>query len=197
MGISLESAMNAATAQSGVIAGRSLDEWNEAYAVVERYLESLLVRNRLLRGQLVGQVLDRAMQRAENEREQSTVALACEELDRLVTEWFAAVLDEPVASGNTLLSNRGRLALLLADMPGKWQDQFLRPPPWPEEFVRAMRESFLKAGPDFHFSQMNPRPIDLGAITTLTNLGNVPYFRMVVVWLGFALLLVIVFRMTH
>lgn len=189
--------MNSAVDQPGVIAGRTLEDWNSAYAVVERYLEALHVRNRLLRGQLVSRVLDRAMQRAVAEPQQSTVALACEELDRLVTEWFAAVLNEPLDPGNTLLSSRGRLALLLADMPGKWQDQFLRPEPWPEEFVRAMRESFFRAGPDFQFSQMNPRPIDLGPIATLTSLSNVPYFRMVIAWLGFGLLLVIVFRLTH
>lgn len=189
--------MNAAATQPGVIAGHSLEDWNSAYTVVDRYLEALLVRNRLLRGQLVSQILDRAIQRAEVESQHSTVALACEELDRLVTEWFAAVLNEPLGPGNTLLSSRGRLALLLADMPGQWQDQFLRTAPWPEEFVRAMRESFFRAGPDFQFSQMNPRPIDLGPITTLTNLSNIPYFRMLIAWLGFGLLLVIVFRMTH
>ena len=43
----------------------------------------------------------------------------------------------PRPAPNTLLSTRGRLALLLADMPGRWQDQFLRPGPWPEEFVNA------------------------------------------------------------
>jgi hypothetical protein len=188
--------MNAA-ARPGLLAGRPLDDWNSAYVVVETYLEALRVRNRLLRGQLVGRVLDRAMQHAEAEPERPAVALACEELDRFVTEWFAAVLDEPIAPGDTLLSTRGRLALLLADMPGKWQDQFLRPDPWPEEFVRAMRETFPRAGPDFHFSQMNPRPIDLGPITTLAGLGNVPYFRMLIAWLGFALLVVILFRMTH
>jgi hypothetical protein len=182
---------------TGVLAGRALEEWNSAFAMVEAYLEALRVRNRLLRGQLVGCVLDRAMARAKLEPSRSTTRLAGEELDRFVTEWFAAVLDEPVDSGNVLLSTRGRLALLLADMPGKWQDQFLRPGPWPEDFVRAMRESFLHAGPDFQFSQMSPRPIDLGPMAALTELGNLPYFRMVMSWLGFALLLVLLFRMTH
>jgi hypothetical protein len=180
-----------------MIAGRILEDWNSAYAMVEAYLEALQVRNRLLRGQLVTKVLDRARMRAESEPAVSTMALAGEELDRLVTEWFAGVLDRSVGVADALLSTRGRLALLLADMPGKWQDQFLRPGPWPDEFVRSMRESYLRAGPDFQFSQMAPRPIDLGPMATLTHLGNLPYFRMIVAWLGFALLLVVIFRMTH
>ena len=96
-----------------------------------------------------------------------------------------------------LLTTRGRLAMMLADMPGRWQDQFLKPGPWPEEFVSAMRAGFLRAGPDFQFSEMTPRPLELGAITTLTNLGNLPYFRIVFIWLCFALFLVILFKMTH
>ena len=187
--------MSAAT--SGELGGRALEEWKSAYAMVEAYLEALRIRNRLLRGQLVTRVLDRAVARAESEPSRSTVAIAGEEMDRLVTEWFAAVLDAPVDSGRVLLSTRGRLALLLADMPGTWQDQFLRPGPWPDEFVRAMRESFLRAGPDFQFSQMSPRAIDLGPMAALSELANLPYFRMLMSWLGFALFLVLIFRMTH
>jgi len=44
-----------------------------------------------------------------------------------VIEWFAEVLQEPPANADQMLSTRGRLALLLADMPGRWQEQFLRP----------------------------------------------------------------------
>jgi len=87
--------------------------------------------------------------------------------------------------------------LLLADMPGKWQDQFLRPGPWPDEFTSAMRETFLRAGPDFQVSKMTPRPLDLGPITTLTNLGRLPYFRMALVWTLLSLLFIFIFWLTH
>jgi hypothetical protein len=82
-------------------------------------------------------------------------------------------------------------------MPGRWQDQFLRPGPWPEEFTSAMRETFLRAGPDFQLSKMTPRPLDLGPITTLSNLGQMPYVRMGVAWGLFALLLIAIFMLTH
>jgi hypothetical protein len=164
---------------------------------VERYFDALRVGNKLLLGQLVTRVLDRAIQRAPLQPEKSAMALACEEIDRLVSEWYAAVLDDSTDAGNPSLGVRGRLALLLADMPGKWQEQFLSPGPWPDEFLRAMRESYLRAGPDFQFSQMTPRPIDLGAITGLTRLSNLPYFGMVLAWLAFAALLTVLFEMTH
>jgi hypothetical protein len=182
---------------SGFLAGRPTEEWNAAYVRVENYFHALRIRNKTLLGQLVLRVLERAMRRAPAEPNLSTTQLAAEEMERIVTEWFADVLEIPSDARDSTLSTTGRLALLLADMPGKWQDQFLRPGPWPEEFVSAMRESYLRAGPDFQISKMTPRPFDLGPITTLTNLGKLPMFRMVIIWLLFILLLVLVFKLTH
>jgi hypothetical protein len=182
---------------SGQLAGRPLEEWNAAYVKVENYFHALRVRNKALLGQLVLRVLDRAMRRAPAELERSATQLAAEEMDHLVTEWFGEVLQSPSAKADQTLSTRGRLALLLADMPGRWQEQFLRPGPWPEEFTTAMRDAFLRAGPDFQLSKMTPRPLDLGPITTLSNLGKMPYFRMTLVWALFALLLIVVFWLTH
>ena len=183
--------------ENGFVAGRSLDEWNAAYAKVENYFYALRVRNKTLLGQSVLRVLDRAMSRATAEPNRSATQLAVEEMDRLVQEWFAEVLHIPPERRDGTLSTRGRLALLLADMPGKWQDQFLRPGPWPDEFVSAMREGYLRAGPDFQLSKMTPRPVDLGPLTTLTSLGKIPYIRMVLVWVIIVLLFVLIFKITH
>jgi hypothetical protein len=195
----MEPAMNPAILpdESGQLAGRPLEEWNGAYAKVESYFHALRIRNKPLLGQLVLRVLERAQRRAADEPDRSATQLAAEEMDRIVTEWFSEVLQTSPTNNDQTLSTRGRLALLLADMPGRWQDQFLRPGPWPEEFTSAMRETFFRAGPDFQLSKMTPRPLDLGPITTLTNLGRLPYFRMVLVWTLFALLLIVVFWLTH
>jgi hypothetical protein len=155
------------------------------------------VRNRVLLGRLVIHVLKRAMKRATQEPQRSATELAAEEMDRVVTEWFAEVLQEPPTGTDQMLSTRGRLALLLADMPGKWQDQFLRPSPWPDEFVSAMRKTYLQAGPDFQLSKMAPRPLHLGPITTLTNFSRLPYAKMVAIWVVFGLILILIFILTH
>ena len=193
----MESALKNLTDASGGIAGRSLEEWNAAYVKVENYFHALRIRDKALLGQLVLRVLERAQRRAPAESQRSTTELAVEEMERLVTGWFAEVLQSSPINSDQMLSTRGRLALLLADMPGKWQEQFLRPGPWPEEFVGAMRETFLLAGPDFQVSKMTPRPLDLGPITTLTNLGKFPYVRMATAWILFALLLIAIFWITH
>ena len=180
----------------GRLAARPLDDWNAAYSKVESYFHALRVRNRLLLGQLVELVLQRAMARAPLEPARSATELAVEEMDRLVNEWFAHVLQAPPA-GAEMLSTRGRMALLLADMPGRWQDQFLRPGPWPDEFVLAMRDGYLRAGPNFQLAQMTPRPLDLGPIATLTHWSTLPYVKMAVSWALFGLLLILIFYVTH
>jgi len=200
MDLPLESALNAPgmiVDGSGRMAGRSLGEWNAAYARVESYFHALRIRNRLLLGRLVLHVLKRAMDRAPLQPELSATELAAAEMDRVVTEWFAEILEQPPTGTDQMLSTRGRLALLLADMPGKWQEQFLRAGPWPAEFVKAMRQVYLRAGPDFQLSQMAPRPLHLGPITTLTNFSRLPAARMAFVWVSFALVLVLIFVFTH
>jgi hypothetical protein len=197
MVLPLESAVSLPLDGRGRLGGRSLEEWNAAYAKVESYFSALRVRNKLLLGQLVTRVLDGASRRAALEPGRTPMELAAIEMDRVVTEWFTSVLAAPDAAPDPLLSARGRLALLLADMPGQWQEQFLAPGPWPEEFIRAMRETYLRAGPDFQLSMMSPRPIDLGPIAALTTLGSFPYFRVLLLWLMFAAVLVVLFQMTH
>ncbi len=185
------------TDDPGKLAGRPLEEWNAAYSKVESYFHALRVRNKVLLGQMVALVLERAMKRSDKEPLRSATELAVEEMDRLVNEWFAEVLQAPPA-GAEMLSTRGRLALLLADMPGQWQDQFLRPGPWPAEFALKMRAMYLRAGPDFQMANMTPRPLDLGAIATLTtHLSHLPYLKMVASWVLFGLLLVLLFYITH
>jgi hypothetical protein len=65
---------------------------------------------------------------------------------------------------NRRLAARGRLALLLAGMPDKWQGVFLTPAPWPPAFVEAMKKSYLAAGPRFHALTMVPKPLELNAL---------------------------------
>lgn len=199
MEIPMDAAIKQASSpnESGFLAGRSLDEWNAAYAKVENYFHALRVRNKTLLGQSVLRVLERAMTRAAAEPNRSATELAVEEMDHLVNDWFADVLQIPPEQRDRTLSTRGRLALLLADMPGRWQDQFLRPGPWPDEFISAMREGYLRAGPDFQISKMTPRPFDLGPLTTLNSLGKLPYIRMVLIWTILVLAFVLIFKLTH
>lgn len=139
-----------------------LDEWEEAYAAVEAYLQALRLRNRLLVAELVRGILWRASERRAKEPEKAARYLAMEEALSEVAKWTQDVLDVPLE--NRRLAARGRLALLLAGMPDQWQGVFLTPAPWPPEFVDAMRKSYLAAGPRFAELTMIPKPLELNAI---------------------------------
>lgn len=137
-------------------------EWEEAYAAVEAYLQALRLRNRLLVADLVRSILTRASARRASEPDQPARLLAMEEALSEIAEWTQDVLDVPLE--NRRLAARGRLALLLAGMPDKWQGVFLTPAPWPPAFVEAMRSSYLAAGPRFAALTMVPRPLEFNVI---------------------------------
>jgi hypothetical protein len=141
---------------------QELNEWEEAYAAVEAYLQALRLRNRLLVAELVRGILWRASARRLNEPEKPARFLAMEEALTEIANWTQDVLDVPLE--NRRLAARGRLALLLAGMPGQWQGVFLTPAPWPPEFVEAMKRSYLAAGPQFAELTMVPKPLELNAI---------------------------------
>jgi len=182
----------------GTMANRPLEDWNAAYVRVERYFYALQLRNKLVLGQLVLHVLQRAMERASAQPELSATELAVQEMDRLILHWFEEILGATPETKH-VLPTRGRLALLLADMPGRWQEQFLAPGPWPEEFVTAMREAYLRAGPAFQLARMSPRPLDLGAMETFVKLSQARFLKVSLfsTWTLFILILIFIFLRTH
>lgn len=138
-----------------------LNEWEEAYAAVEAYFQALRLRNRLLVAELVRRVLWRASARKVDEAAKPARVLAMEEALAEISAWTQDVLAEPLE--HSRLAARGRLALLLAGMPDKWQGVFLTPPPWPDAFVAAMRNSYLAAAPNFAGLPMVAKPLELNA----------------------------------
>lgn len=157
-------------------------EWNEAYESVESYFRALGLRNRLLLSACIHRVLRQSMQAiaAGDTGKPATVAIRA--AMKLVANWFQRVLEIELPENR--LAARGRLALFLADMQGRWQPWFLSEPPWPEEFVKTMRQSYLTAGPAFQERTMTPKPIELnplvhGATEAWEHLDRVPVVKRV------------------
>jgi hypothetical protein len=158
-----------------------LDEgWEEAYAMVEGYYSALRIRNRLLLSRIIALVLRRAARRLPTEPGRKPAELAMQEAMSVVVDWFQRVLKIELPEHR--LAARGRLALLLADMPGRWQRWFLLDSGWPDDFVAQMRSSYLAAGPAFQSRTMVPHALDLPAVVTAANkgweaLGQNPWVR--------------------
>ncbi|MCB1231232.1 MAG: hypothetical protein KDN19_13240 [Verrucomicrobiae bacterium] len=180
---------------------QSLDEWNDAYRRVEAYFLALRVENKLLLSSLVLKILGRANDRFEKEPDRSPVELAAEETDRLLVGWFRRLLNEPGAEREDRLSARGRLALLLVETSVPWQHYILTDQPMPEDELAAMRDAYLKASPDFIFTEMRPREIDLGIVDSASRaMEQLGRWRVAVfwaLWIGFGSLLGLTFFLTR
>lgn len=179
----------------------TMEAWNAAYVRVEDYLRAHRIHNRLHASRLILRILARAAQRHAADPSLDPTALAAEEAEQMMDQWFAGVLDERDQPHERIAVD-GRVALLLSDGPQKWPYAFLEDANVPEDFKAAMRESALTAGPDLTVSSMVPRPIDLGPIPeaageTLERFERMPILRTLFLWLLFAGVLGAIFYATR
>lgn len=175
-------------------------DWDEAYARVESYLRAHQIRNRILLSRLVNDIVGRAVERA-RESGANPVTSAMELADQTMADWFDRVLGGE-GGAHKRLSIKGRLALTMAEVPEQWPEHFLGPDPLPEEMAVSMRDCYLEAGPGFQFSNMVPRPIDLGPIAsaaggTWATFQKWPLIRGLFLWTAFLLGLAFLFALTR
>lgn len=160
--------------------------WDEAFLRVESYLRSHRLESRILISRLTTEIIRAAQSEAAGRPELVPVQVAMDVADRRMSAWFMRVLGED-GSDEPRLGARGRLALVLADVPGRWPQYFLSDDIPPADMVAAMRSAYVEAGPQLRFSNMVPRPIDLGPIAsaageTWSTLRRWPLLRAVLGW---------------
>jgi hypothetical protein len=158
---------------------------------VETYLQRLRVRDRALRHEFVHRVVECAARRVEQEPSRSLTELSMEEMDRALNEWFAQVISDAPTEAALPLSIRGRVALVLADLPDELRDLFLRPGPWPKELVAALRNAQLRAVPELQPVKMNPHALDLGLMAKLAHFVRGSRFRTAAIVIALALALLV------
>jgi len=179
----------------------TLDQWNAAYVRVEDYLRAHRVHNRLHQSRLIQRVLIAAAHLHEKRPSLDPATLAVEETDRMMDGWFGELLGEKDLPHDRI-ATEGRVALLLADGLQRWPYVFLENDKVPEEFLQAVKQGSIKAGPDLAVSSMVPREIDLGTITeaageTLERIERLPIVRVLLLWAVFAGVLTVVFLATR
>jgi hypothetical protein len=182
-------------------ASGTMEQWNAAYVRVEDYLRAHRIHNRLHQSRLILQVLERAAHRHAANPALNPTALAADEVEAMMDQWFAAVLDERDLPHDRIAVD-GRVALILCDGSQKWPYAFLDRRELPADFVGAMRAGVIQAGPDMAVSSMVPRPIDLGAIPeaageTIETIGKWPILGTLLLWLMFAATLAAIFHLTR
>jgi hypothetical protein len=179
----------------------TMDAWNAAFVRVEDYLRAHRIHNRIHQSRLLQAILERAARRHEANPALNPTALAAEETEALMDQWFAEMLDAR-GQPHERIAIDGRLALLLCEGPERWPYAFLDEKNVQPDFARAMRAGVVEAGPDLAVSSMVPRPIDLGLIPqaageTIETIERWPILRTLLLWLLFAGVLAVIFKMTR
>lgn len=186
--------------------GVSAEEWDAAHRRVWAYMAALGVRHEFLLHRRVQQVMERCAERLAGGAAQDPVHTAALEVEHQVLNWYRAVLDiapsEDGTSDPAEVSLRGRLAMLLADLPARWHGIFLSDPPWPAEFVQAVRSSYLDAVPALRHGHMGGPTLDLGRLPQLAEkalitLDRARWLRVILLVMGFAALFGFVFWSTR
>ena len=135
--------------------------WDEALSRVEGYLRAHHLESRWLLTQLAATIIAEARAGAPRRAAEEPVAIAMRVTHARIGAWLARAGDE---SGWAHERDRahGRLALVIANLPGRWSDYFLSAEPVPRELAAAMASFQFQPGPELRFSNMPPAPLEFG-----------------------------------
>lgn len=148
--------------------GVTAEAWDQAHRRVWAYLAALGVRHDFQLQRLVQRIMERVNDGIERGDTRPPVVIAIENVETELAGWFRRLLeieDPDVAE----VSLRGRLALLLAQTPHRWTILLFSDPPWPHEFVMAVRESYLEVVPGLWLGRMDSPGLELGTIPRLAD----------------------------
>jgi len=181
------------------------EEWNEAYEKVENYLRACRVGSHLHRARLTALVLQRVYDRLQTEPpagELDIPGMAITEVRTRIEEWIEHFLPQQMLQGKSISLGNSMLALYLGDGPMRWPYTFLDSVNRPEELAQIIRQRIVRTGPDFAFTSMVPREIDLGLMpelmgSAMESFESFPILKMVLAWGIFLGLLGFLFWYTH
>ncbi|MCX6936379.1 MAG: hypothetical protein NTU80_00555 [Verrucomicrobia bacterium] len=180
--------------------------WDEAFLRVESYLRAHQIESRLVLNRLAMEIVRAAVRTAQAHTgagdSLDPVARAMHEAERRTTAWFQMVLGDAADPEDERLGTRGRIALVMADVPARWPQHFLAETPPPPELIEAMRAAYIEAGPEMELTRMVPRPLDFGPIANVADeawktFARWPVLRAVMGWILFLGLLALIWRVTH
>jgi hypothetical protein len=137
-------------------------DWDEAFLRVQSYLRAYGLESPVLLSQVTGSLIEEARSRSEPAQGEP-VALAMEVTHARIVAWFAHA-GFPVDPVNEQKFVLGRLALIIADLPGRWANHFLSPEPVPADLSAAMASLRILPGPEMRPSSMAPEPLEFGIL---------------------------------
>lgn len=134
-------------------------EWDEAFLRVESYLRAHQIESRVLLNRLTSEIIMAARTLAAEHPGEAPVTLAMEVAHARIGEWMVKVLSGG-DWGDRRLRARGRLAVLMAEIPHHCPERFLALEELPAEIQMRMRSAQLAAGPEMRLTSMPPSPLE-------------------------------------
>jgi len=133
--------------------------WDEAFLRVESYFRAHNLQSRVLLNQLTTGIIEEAHERAGANGGEEPVVAAMRVTHERMAAWFGRVGHAGDWSDERVRAN-GRLALVLADVPGRWANHLFSAAPVPAELATALTTGVLRPGPELHFSKMSVAPLE-------------------------------------
>jgi hypothetical protein len=137
--------------------------WDEAFLRVESYLRAYGLESAVLLNQITAQIIQEAQARSRNADPGEPIALAMAVTHAHIGAWFTQMGCE-VDWSNEQTRAQGRLALIIAGLPGTWASHFLSSKSAPADLGSAMASFQLLAGPRVSLSNMAPEPLEFGIL---------------------------------
>jgi hypothetical protein len=135
--------------------------WDEAFLRVESYLRAHHLESRVLLNHLATGIIREARERPPANPAEEPVTATMHATHARIGAWFARAGNGGDWSQERVRV-RGRLALVLADVPGRWAHCFLAAGPVPPELAAALASCVLQPGPGLRFSNMPSTPLEFG-----------------------------------
>lgn len=135
--------------------------WDEAFLRVESYLRAYGLESRVMLNQITAEIIREALGLACNGHPGKPVELALQLTHARIGDWYARTGQE-IDWTNERTRAQARLALINADLPGRWTDYFLSSDPVPADLAAAIASFQLLPAPELYLSEMPPAPLEFG-----------------------------------
>jgi hypothetical protein len=138
-------------------------EWDEAFLRVEGYLSAYGLESHVLLNQITAAIIREAQEKAQEGSSGNPVGLAMGIAHSHIGAWLAQSGQE-IDWTNERTRAQGRLALIIADFPGRWSNHFLSSEPFPADLAAAMASFQMLPAPGMRVSNMAPEPLEFGLL---------------------------------
>ena len=175
-------------------------DWDEAFLRVESYLRAHHIESRVLLNRLTSDILNAAQVLYPEQAGEAPVTLAIRVAQARIGEWLVHALGEGDWADERFRA-RGRLALLMAEIPQKHPEYFLASRELPGETKVRLATAKLLAGPDVRLAGMPPAPLEFPITEAVeerwTTFSRSTFFRASMSWLVIGTLASIVWLATR